>query len=198
MIIGNIVSESKIIAPTELNIVESIDEIDNNFPTLIVGWDFVEKKYPDYDITNRKISNRLFWTFKRSEKRDSHEEDLFFFINYCYQELISKIEYIFVDPIHFSQKMIKKCIRKFYSFNKIYTFEDNDMYYVYSNNIILGIDLFLLKYMKLNHIKVLEKIKKKSIIILSGDEIKKEYKKHLDRINDSLRYLPFLYSLNQE
>lgn len=197
MIIGNIFSTTKVIVPSEFKVVDNLDKIDTSLPTLIVGWEYIDTNYPSYNILDRTLEPGLYWTFKRTERRELHDEDLYNFFTICYQKLVEKITYTFIDPIHFPIRMIKKCIRKFNSMEYVVTFENNDMYYIYSDNVILGIDLFLLKYMQLNCSKIISRIKNKSNIVLSGDEIKKEYSHNLSMLNNDFKYIPFLHSINQ-
>ena len=67
------------------------------------------------------------------------------------------------------------------------------MFYVYSDNLIFGIDLKLLKYIGLNCDKIKEKIKSISNVFLSDNEILIEYKKCVETLNNRVRYIPYLY-----
>ena len=67
------------------------------------------------------------------------------------------------------------------------------MIYLYSDNLIFGIDLKLLKYIGLNVDKIKYKIKSMSNVFLSDDEILIEYKKCVETLNIKVRYIPYLY-----
>ncbi len=48
MKIGNIVSSIDVKISNEFNLVKNMDEIIQGLPTLIVGFDYVNKNYPDF------------------------------------------------------------------------------------------------------------------------------------------------------
>lgn len=195
MKIANIISDAKLDLLEEFNQVNSINDVIPGIPTLIIGWDKIKKKYPDYDVINRKISDNLYWTFKKIEKRDLHEEDLFFFVKNTYLNLIKDIQYIFVDPIHFTKKNILKIIKKLLNDNNLISFKHEKMIYIYCDKYIFGIDLNLLKFIGYDPDKIENKINKKSKVFLSNNNIFIEYKIRLEMINNQIKYIPYLYSI---
>jgi hypothetical protein len=193
MKIANILSTTKIEAPEDFNIVKSSIDLIDGLPTLIVGYDYVNKHYHDFDITNIKLEPNLYWTFKKTEKRDKFEEDLRWFIRKVYEDLTDKLIYLFVDPIQHKPKTLRKIVKKILSLNDVITYQHNEMFYVYSDNLIFGIDLKLLKYLGFNTDKIKEKIKSISNVFLIDDEILIEYKKCIETLNNRVRYIPYLY-----
>jgi hypothetical protein len=193
MKIANILSTIKIEAPEDFNIVKSSSDLIDGLPTLIVGYDYVNKHYHDFDITNIKLEPNLYWTFKKTEKRDKFEEDLRWFIRKVYEDLTDKLIYLFVDPIQHKPKTLRKIVKKILSLNDVITYQHNEMFYVYSDNLIFGIDLKLLKYLGFNTDKIKEKIKSISNVFLIDDEILIEYKKCIETLNNRVRYIPYLY-----
>lgn len=198
MKIANIVSHQNINVSKEFNVVESMDNIIHGLPTLILGFDYVNKHYPDFDVMERKISDNLYWTVKRTEKRDKYEEDLSWFIRKVLRDLTSNINYVFVDPIQFKYSTIKKIIKKFYAIDNKITYQNGQMLYVYGENIIFGIDLKLLKYIGLNPNKIKEKIIAKSSVFLGNDDILIEYKNTISELDNQVRYIPYLFSITNE
>jgi hypothetical protein len=198
MIVGNIVSKTNITVPEEFNMVKTMDEIIHGLPTLIIGWHYVKTNYPDYDITNRKLSDKLYWTFKLNEKRDIMEEDLHNFILLAYQTLITKVKYVYVDLIQMSTRTLIKITKKILSGKNITSYFYGDMIYVYFDNLIFGIDLKIIRYINLNINKICDKIKAVSMNVLVGDDIFIEYKKYIEKLGNNVRYIPYLYSLNHE
>jgi len=193
MKIANILSTTKIEAPEDFNIVKSSSDLIDGLPTLIVGYDYVNKHYQDFDITNIKLEPNLYWTFKKTEKRDKFEEDLRWFIRKVYEDLTDKLIYLFVDPIQHKPKTLRKIVKKILSLNDVITYQHNEMFYVYSDNLIFGIDLKLLKYLGFNTDKIKEKIKSISNVFLIDDEILIGYKKCIETLNNRVRYIPYLY-----
>jgi uncharacterized protein (UPF0335 family) len=198
MKIANIVSNNKINVSDEFNVVESLGEIIQGLPTLIVGFDYVNKHYPDFDIMERCLEDNLYWTFKKTEKRDEYQEGLSWFVSKVYSDLTKEVTYIFVDPIQYNKRTIRKIIRKINSIEKKITFFHKDMAYIYGEKFVFGIDFKLLKYMGLNIEKIKEKIKTKSSVFLGDEEILIEYKKTVIELEYPVRYIPYLFSIRHE
>mgnify|MGYP003345070021 CR=1 FL=1 len=47
--------------------------------------------YPDFNILDRCLNTDIYWTFKKTEKRDKFEEDLNWFISKVYKDLSNKL-----------------------------------------------------------------------------------------------------------
>jgi hypothetical protein len=195
MKIGNIITTSTNKFPEEFNILSTIDEITTNLPSLIIGFDMVNKLYPDNDIDNNKLAENLYWTFKKTERRDLHEEGLQNFIKDCYIKLISNIKYQFIDPIQLEKSKIVKII-KFIKKNTIISYQFHDMIYIYCDNYIFGIDLKIIKYIGLNPDKLKHKIEKISSSYLLNEEIIKDYSKYINYIDNKVKFIPYFYYLN--
>ena len=99
MFVGNIVTQSKVNIDKYFNVVETMDAIIHGLPTLIVGWDIVKTIEPEVDFITRKLSDNIFWTFKKTERRDIFENDLYDFIHHSYNLLIKDLDYKFIDLI---------------------------------------------------------------------------------------------------
>lgn len=198
MKIANIVSHQKVNVSQEFNVVESMDSIIHGLPTLILGFDYVNKHYPEFDVMDRKLSENLYWTVKRTEKRDKYEEDLSWFVTKVLTDLISEVSYIFVDPIQYNSRTIRKVIRKFHSMENKITYQNGQMLYIYAEKIIFGVDLKLLKYIGLDYKKIKEKIIRKSLVFLTNDKILIEYKKTVEELDNQVRYIPYLFSITNE
>lgn len=198
MKIANIVTTDKIDLAGEFNVVNNIDNIIVGLPTLIIGWKFTSRKFPNYDITSTEVEPNLYWIFKRSENRDKFEEGLLWFTNKVYRDLVEKIPYIFIDPLQYSRRKLVKILRKVYSLKKVITYITNDMIYIYGDELIFGVDLKLMKYVGLNPDKLKNKIKAHSSVFLYDDNILIEYKKTVEGFSKKARYMPFLHSIKNE
>jgi hypothetical protein len=195
MKIANIVSTTKVDAPEEFNVVKSVSEIIDGLPTLIVGYDLVNKLYLDFDITNIYIGENKYWTFKRNEKRDKYESDLKWFISKVYGDLVNQLSYVFVDPIQYREKTLIKIVRKIYSLKEPISFLNGEMLYIYGDKLIFGVDLKLLGFMGVDTDKIKNKIKSISSVFLSESKILIEYEKNISALDNKVKYIPYLYSL---
>jgi len=200
MEIANIVSTSKINVGPEFNVVENMDEIVfTDLPTLIIGYDTVCDMYGEdnLNVMNRKISKELFWTFKRNEKRQICDIDIEDFIRYSYKKYTKNINYVDLDPIQDNPIKIKRIVKKLLSLNNPISYEtENNVIYIYSENIIFGLDLNVFGYTGFNIEKLRERVKEASSVFLEGSELLIEYGDHLDRLNNDIKLIPFLYSIN--
>jgi hypothetical protein len=198
MHIANIVTNSNITVDKYFNISNSLDNIIQDLPTLIIGWDIVKTINPDVDFIDKKLSDNIFWTFKKSERRDIYQEDLYNFITYCYKNLIKDIDYSFIDLITLTDSEIKESFNNIKKCKKSATYQYNDMIYVYCDNTIYGIDLKLVKYLDYDVKKTIEKIKTNSFVFLSGDQILIEYKDIIESLDNEVKYVPYLYTIEHE
>jgi len=195
MKVANIVSTSNVKVSDEFNVVKAMGEIIHNLPTLIVGYDYVDRHYPNFDITNIKLGENLYWTFKRTERRDKFEEDLEWFKTKVFVDLTKQVNYVFVDPIQQKTRVLWKIIRKIANLKHKITYIQGEMVYVYGDNLIFGIDLKLLRFMSMNIDKIKDKIKQISDVFLDDDKILIEYKKNVGKLGEQVKYIPFLYSI---
>ena len=68
MKLGNIVSQHELRDYAQFNLFKKLDEIDNDLPTLVVGFTNVKKYFPEFDVEKRQIDEKTFWTLSIREK----------------------------------------------------------------------------------------------------------------------------------
>jgi hypothetical protein len=195
MKLANIVTTVSINVTKDFNVVKSLDEIIQGLPTLIIGWDYVKKNYDNYDISDRTLGPNLYWTFKKTEKRDLHEEDIYKFTQLIYNNLIKEISYVFIDPIITKKRVIKKILKKIHNTQDIVSYHHNGMVYMYGDKIIFGVDLNLIEFIGLDTNRILSKIKDKSKYFLIKNTIFIEYKNKVENLDNQVKYVPYLYSI---
>ncbi len=198
MKIANIVTDTKLTLTNQFNVVNSMDEIIHGIPTLIIGFKLVNHLYPNFDILNIEVEKNIYWTFKKNEKRDKYNDDLNWFIEKVYNDLTKNCNYIFVDLIQLKNVSLIKIFKKIKSINKIISYIDNDMVYISGENLIFGVDLNLVEYVGLDRNKIINKIKNISNVFLCNNEIIIEYKRYYDELGLPIKYIPYLYSINNE
>jgi hypothetical protein len=195
MFVGNIVTQSKINVDKYFNVVDSMNNIIHGLPTLIVGWDIVKTIEPYADFIVRKLSDDIFWTFKKTERRDIFENDLYDFIHYSYNLLIDDIDYKFIDLIQLSEIELKDTFKTIKNNTNVIGYIHENMLYIYSEKIVYGLDLKLVSYLEFNLTEILGKIKSYCSVFLDNDEILIEYKDIIDMLRNEVKYVPFLYSI---
>ena len=70
------------------------------------------------------------------------------------------------------------------------------MVYIYAEKIIFGLDLTLLEFIGFNKEKILSKISKISQVFLSENQIFIEYKKRVENLDNQVKFIPYLYSID--
>jgi hypothetical protein len=195
MYVANIVTKNNLNIDKYFNVVESLDEITQGLPTLIIGWDMVKTINPNVDFIDKKLSDDVFWTFKKTERRDIFEEDLYNFIHYSYNLLIKNVNYKFIDLILLSELELKNTFKILKKSTKLIGYKYNNMLYLYTDNTIYGFDLKLLTYLDLDVDKTFEKIKSYCLVFLDHNDILIEYKDIIEMLNNEVKYIPYLYSI---
>lgn len=198
MKIANIVSVNNINVSEYFNVVDSMDKIIHTIPTLIVGFDIVNKLYPDFDITQRKIEKDLYWIFKKTERRDDFELGLKWFKEKIISDLSKEISYVFVDVMQYKPKVLRKITKKFLNIENKYSFINGDMVYIYGENIIFGVDLKLMSFVGINSETLKNRIRSKSLVFLGVDDILIVDKNIINELGLEIRYLPYLLSIRNE
>ena len=200
MEIANIVTTSNINVGPEFKVVPTVDDIIfKEIPTLIIGYGAICELYgaENINILKRNVTSKVFWTFARGEKRDIYDSDIEDFIRHAYKQYINNIKYVDLDIIQYKYRKLMYIVRKLLSLKDVIAYEtNNNVIYIYSDNIIFGIDLGLLEYAGVNIVKVRDKIKDRSLVFLEGNEILMEYGNHLDRFDNDVKLIPFLYFIN--
>jgi hypothetical protein len=198
MIVANIVTNTNINIDKYFNVVETLDEIVQGLPTLIIGWDIVKTINPNADFVDKKISEEIFWTFKKTERRDIFEEDLYNFINYSYTKLIKNINYTFIDLISYSESELKNTFKLIKNMNDVVGYKYKNMLYIYTKNTIYGVDIKLIEYVGYDVNEILSKIISYFDVFLENEQILIEYKDIIDVLNNEVKYIPYLYSIEHE
>ena len=200
MEIANIVCTDIINVGPEFNVVKSVDDIIyTNLPTLIIGYETVVELYgiDNINVLKRSINKNIFWTFRRTVERKVYEPDLEDFMRHAYKKAIENINYVDLDVIQFDKSKLYKIVKKILKLKTPISYKnENNVIYIYSGNLIFGVDLNLLTFVGFNAEKAEKKIIEKSKVFLEGSEILIEYNNHLERLNYDCKYVPFLYSIN--
>ena len=198
MFIGNIVTKSIIKSHDKFNVVDSLDKIIESLPTLIIGWEIVKEINPDADFCNRKLSDNINWTFTLNEKRNLYEEDLYYFIEECHNKLISKITYKYIDFVLTNDDDLADTFKNIKNSEKNIAFKFDNMIYIYSSNYLFGIDLNIISFVGRNTDKLINYLKTFINVFLEDSDILIEYKGYMDMLNNQVKYIPYLYSIENE
>jgi hypothetical protein len=196
MYLGNIVTDEKLNIEY-YNICNDIDNIDETLPTLIIGWKKTKSIIGEGNVSilHKKINEKLYWTFDSKERKSDMDLDLETFINVCVNKYGDNIPYVYLDILYGKRKINFKIIKKILSLKQTFTYiTENDMLYIYGENIIFGIDLEMVEYVSNKKNKILNKINEFKNNVFVNNQIFNIGKDLLDKINNKKRLTPYLYS----
>ena len=134
--------------------------LDSTKPVLVVGLKRAKNILGEkFNILDKRISNNVYWTFKKTEKRDDFENDLSLFYKICIENVVHEVKYYYVNFINLKYSKVKKMHNILFSDDKKYIYINNNMIYVLYEKNVLGLSLSLLKYCGIDNKKILEKLK---------------------------------------
>jgi len=193
MYFGNIISEKNIVIDG-FKIFNNIEDVDNDLPTIIIGWGLVKLLYGDkVSILHKNINIKTFWTFSEKERKVDFEVDIENFKEYCYNNFGENIPYVYLDFLYGKKNINKKIIKKILSLKEstIYVTE-NEMVYIYGENILFGVDLNTVNYFQNKKDKVLNRLKSLKNCVLVDSKIFNKYRDFLYKIKDKKRLIPYI------
>ena len=127
-----------------------------------------------------------------------HEEDLYYFIKKCYEIFVSKSNYIYIDFILFENKKILNIFDNIKESSKKIGFQTENKIYINVDNLIYGIDLNVIDYIGKDRNKLINYLKNHISVLFINNEILIEYKDYMDKLNNKLKYIPYIYSVENE
>jgi len=168
MNVGNIVTNSKKIDLENFKNCRKVDNIDRDLPTLIIGWENVKKIYGEIDLDS--------------------------FVNHCYNEFGEQLPYVYLDLLLGKRMINFRIIRKILSLNNPTTYiSDNNMVYIYGDNIIFGLDLNVVKLFDGKYEKIVNKVKNLENNTLVDLEIFNKCEDLILKLKNKKKYIPYIY-----
>ena len=192
MFIGNVVTETEF-SDKRYNICKSYDEINTNLPTLIIGWKNVKDIFGEENVSilRKNINENTFWTFDIQERKVDYEVDIDNFESVCLGVLNDRINYVYVDLLHDNRKKVKKIIRKIYNLKNIISFKNDNMVYIFDENLVFGVDLNIVEFLGLDKQKIINKINSMSSVTLDKNEIFNICSGYVQ--NNNTKLIPYIY-----
>lgn len=146
--------------------------IETNIPTLICGWAKVKEMYPNQKITNKKISDTIFWTFSEKEKRTENSNDIQNFKKYCVDVLDSKYNYFFLNPFELTLTNLKNLINRINGVKEDrICYYDEKHFFIMVENYIFGINMDFLFNSRITQNKIKKWLKTKNFKIFEDSVI---------------------------
>lgn len=193
--IANILTDKKFTDSELYNVVSSKDKLIGDIPTLIIGWGYTKKMYPEANILNWKINDNIFWTYGKREKRNKYEENVEKFKKLSINKFIKSVKYQYYNLLTISEEEKKYIITLLCRDCKTHIYINCDMVYIFDdeNNIVIGFSLRDIDYINSSRKKMFNIIlrNKNNNIIDIKDTLSYDMKISL---NECKYVIPYLYS----
>ena len=197
--LGYIVTKNKItnIFPF-IQIVSSYRLIeDKSKPILIIGLEEAKKNASSFSILEKQISENLFWTFGKREKRTDYEKDIEKFQEYVLKRAFQNIKYYYLNILTVKYDKIKKLLDIIHNSDIKTFYVDRKMIYMFYRDYVLGLSVDILEYLGIKRKKVLDLIRTNENNKIFYNDFQFTYK--IKKIIDTKKYItPFFLSLNIE
>ncbi len=195
-VIGYIVTKNKIENILScIKVVPSYRSIeDKNKPILIIGLEEAKKHASSFSILEKKIGEKMFWTFGKREKRTDYEKDIEKFQEYVLKCALNEIKYYYLNILTVKYHKIKKLIEIVNNADEKIFYVDKKMFYMYYNNYVLGMSVDILEYLGVKKKKILNIIQKNEKNKVFFNDFKFNYK--IKKLIESKKYItPYFLSL---
>lgn len=189
--IATIISDNKVKnIPEYVLLTKNKDINDITLPTLVIGYEISKKLIPNFNILEKNPQKNLFWTFKRTEKRNDYERDLEEFYKFIIKKYINDCDYRYVNVLKLKFRDLYRFFKQILPNSYIYT--TNNMIYLSKSNVVYGFNKEIIEYTGFNLKKCLNFIENSKIVhIINNDE---EILNKNIFINLNECYIPYFYS----
>lgn len=128
--IGNIVVENSNIRVDKCyNKCLSIDEIDKNIPTLIIGLNNAKEIIDNFSILVKSYNDgMLWWTFTKMERRSDYDIDINNFYNLCIKYILYHISFKNINVNDINYNNLRILLKYINNNNKKYYYIDENKY----------------------------------------------------------------------
>lgn len=176
------------------NVVSNKEQLIDGIPTLVIGWEFAHKMYPEVNILNWQIDKNTYWTFGNREKRERFEPNVAKFRELALNRFVKSIKYKFFNILTSTEEE-KSLFTDYIKNTSLTAYINGDMIYLYNafDNSAIGVSLTNFEYGEYNTKKLFSFIYKSPNITIIDvkNEISWETKNALRNYNYAI---PCLYS----
>jgi hypothetical protein len=198
---GNVIYDDQIVKHEEVSYLNYIknDTYDDNLPTYIVGWSFLNEKYPDLpNNTIQKseiIKNKLYWGYSFDENKIEHHNGLDFFADHVFNYYFNSYEFKTIDPIFHNIKESNDILKYITHIESLYVYKKNILYLLINKKVYI-INLSQYDFFDLKATELKDHIIKSSLKYtddIDGD-LYVEYRKSYNSDHFLKRYMPIVLS----
>lgn len=202
MFLGQVITKNKAFESLDFINVTS-DKVTGDKPiyTLVIGKKLAETLYgkENVHILDKRINDTTWWTYAKNEKHKEYDEGIDKFNSEIVKSLKRNIKYEFLNVLTEDLSKIKAFITFMKGAYKKVVYCSYDHLYVYrkSNNTVYGISLSDMRYIGIDTIKAIDKIKMNpnNTVITDNDFLSSKTREYIG--NDE-KLIPYLYFLSKE
>ena len=134
---------------------------DSSIPTAILGKKNAEEIFGKENVflLDREIKDGVTWIYGKTENRSKYNEELADFINQCFFEKISSIDYHFVNIFTEKYSYFKKLLKYIGNDKPKSVYVTDKHIYVYSGKAVAGLSLSDCRYIGISGKRILSIIK---------------------------------------
>lgn len=194
--IANILTDEPYDKGELYNVVRDIDCLEPEIPTLIIGWDKTKELYPDASIIEWKVTDNVYWTYGKYERRDKFETNVAKFQDLAFKKFVESIGYVFYDVMASGPGKFSSFIMSIKDETVKTIYVSYDMMYIYyeGKNKVIGLSLRDCDYIDETYKKQIFSAiyNNKSVNVLKNNgEISKDVR---FRTRGMAYILPYIYS----
>lgn len=193
--IANILTDKPFTNSELYNVVSKKENLIDNIPTLVIGWEYTKKNFPEASILNWEINENFYWTYGKREKRNKYEENIEKFRQIALTKFVKSVKYTFLSLITISEDEKEYILRLVSKEDGSFIYMNYDMIYIFDsdNNVVIGFSLRDIDYIGKNRKGILSKIYRntKNVLIEVKESLSWETKNALRNYS---YVIPYLYS----
>lgn len=147
--IANILTDKPFKDNDLYNVVSDKNNLIGGIPTLVVGWEYTKKLYPEASILNWEVGNNVYWTYGNREKRNKYEENIVNFRQLALTKFIKSVKYKFYGLLTTTDEEKDYILNLIGKDSGSFIYMNYDMVYIFDveNNIVIGFSLRDIDYM---------------------------------------------------
>lgn len=199
MVLGQILTTQKNIEVNDyILITNDKNSLNYDLPTLIVGKSKAKEIIGEENMKylNKKVNDKLYWTFGKTERRDEYEKDIKSFNDLIINMLLKDVNYKYINIFGINRETFNDFLNIIKNDKKKTFLLLNNTIYLYYEKVVYGISLNELKYFGVNIDNFLSLLRCNS----NNYEMKNQYsisKKMREMFKNNIFLIPYIYFLEK-
>ena len=133
--IANILTDKPFKDNDLYNVVSDKNNLIDGIPTLVVGWEYTKKLYPEASILNWEVGNNVYWTYGNREKRNKYEENIVKFRQLALTKFIKSVKYKFYGLLTTTDEEKEYILNLIGKDSGSFIYMNYDMVYIFDDSV---------------------------------------------------------------